>query len=506
MAVDDEGSDDGRAGRVPILNWAPGADRQPRNLHQWPAHRTKKRQNVDFSPLSERWDRTGLAPQLEVTTDRGLLSSIKGARRRRDIVLGKRVFVLNQRTSYRYQRDAAHKARNKFLLAAKNLRSRLEKQGIDTGSCVEYKYFEDAFAELGVFNQNLDKMENKLQEADKDLDKGESKLSVEEKKVYNALTRYVEHSPSRPLIVSEPPKMPSLQSSSDSSSSSDSEPLAEEYYGAAGTVKILHDRLHNRQIQHLQDESVRQIDMELGKTLHPPEKEFRKGYLIGLSALYAELLKAKKRSTSLKKACKEAEIDLEADGESRSCSEALHLTPEFERRLIRHAAALDDTEEQKVLLTNFFSGYMDPKTKVSDWLVDLPQRDSSDSLEFPEIKHLGDKRPSQDSEVVAPNAPSSRIYPDYSNNRTSMVPDISSDQARIDGMLDWSVRSSRKLFPINDFAGKAPDDKRRYSDSRIERPAFTSLEDMVLFTRWVPKRPNSAIAAFTLNKGARYDH
>lgn len=75
-----------------------------------------------MSQLSEQWAQSIHAPPTQVKTDRDLLSAIKSARQRRDIIFGMRVDVRNQRTHYRYQCDAMHKARNKFLLAAKNLK------------------------------------------------------------------------------------------------------------------------------------------------------------------------------------------------------------------------------------------------------------------------------------------------------------------------------------------------------------------------------------------------
>lgn len=147
---------------------------------------------------------------------------------------------------------------------------------------MEYKHFEDAFVELGLFNQTPDKVKNKLQEADKDLDRRESRLSADEKRIYDALDRYVDHSPSRPPFG--PLKPSSLPSSSSSSSSSGTD-LAEDYYEAAGTVKILRERLLNKQIQQLQDLSLRHNDIEIRKSPQPPEKDFRKGHL-STSVLY----------------------------------------------------------------------------------------------------------------------------------------------------------------------------------------------------------------------------
>jgi hypothetical protein len=495
MALNDDSSDDGRVGRGPRLTWAS----MDRNFEQNPPRSTRqgtKRQNVEMAHLSDHWDRSFNSPSSQVTTDRDLLSSIKTARRRRDIIIGKRVVVLNQRTNYRYQRDAVHKARNKFLLAAKNLRSYLKQQSIDTAASSEYKQFEDAFLELGKFNHGLDEVENTLQEADRDLDVRESRLSRDEKKIYEALGRYVEHSPSRSHVG--PPKPLSRRSSS-SSSSDMTEPLAAEYYEMAGTVKILRERLHNKQVQHLQDVSVRQNDIELGKSPQPPEKEFRKGYFIELSALYAELLTAKMKSTNLKQTCADEDIALSDDGDSHGNSEALHLTLDLDRQLIRHAATLEDSEERTALLSNFLSGYMDPKTKVADWLIELPLRDKTGSLELPEIQHFEDIPVGLDDEPDTSNAPTSRIHLNSSNTRTSMMPAISSEQGRVDGeLIVWSPVSSKKSWPISqrshDFVGEAPE--RRYSDNMLERPPFTSFEDGIYLSRIDQKRPSSASGAF----------
>jgi hypothetical protein len=504
MAPNDDSSDDGRTGRVPRLTWAK-VDRKSEQYQSKSARQGTKRFNSETSHLSDDWNPSFIPRSAQITTDRDLLISIKAARRRRDTILGKRVIVRNQRNNYRHQRDAVHQARNKFLLAAKNLRSHLKQQSVNPDS-FEYKLFEEAFAELGKLNHHLDEVESTLQKADRDLDVRESRLSTDERKIYEALGRYVEHSPSRDQIG--PPKPSSRRSSSSSSSSSNAtEPLATEYYESAGTVKILRERLHNKQVQHLQDVSLRQNLIEVGKLPQPPEKVFRKGYYVDLSALYSELITAKTKSTTLKKACAEENIALSDDGDSHPNSEALHLTLDLDRQLIRHAATVEDNEEREALLSNFLSGYMDPKTKVSDWLIELPQREKTSSDDLPEIKHLEDTPGWPDDGTATSNAPTSRILLNSSNTRTSMVPAISSEQGRIEGeMIDWSVISSKKSLPIsqrsNDFVGEAP--KRRYSDGMIERPPSTSFEDEVYIPRSDQKRPSSASGAFVLERGTRY--
>jgi hypothetical protein len=443
-------------------------------------------------------------PSSLVTTDRDLLSAMKTAQHKRDIIIGKRVVVLNQRNNYRYQRDAVHKARNKFLLAAKNLRYFLQQHDLE---CTEITQLEDAFLELGKYDQHLSLVEEKLQQADRDLDVRESRLSADEKKVYDALGRYVEHSPSH--SPARPPKPRSRRSSSSSSDSSiATEPMAREYYTMAGTVKILRERLHNKQVQHLQDILLRQNDMELGRSLQPPEKDFRKTYFIDLSALYAELLTAKKKSAHLRQVCADEDIDLSDidDEDSHDNSGALHLTLDLDRQLVHHAATVEDIEERCSLLGNFLSGYMDPKTKVQDWLMELPSRNQSEPLGVPETPYFEDFSPALVSEPDTSNAPTSRLQMNSSNTRSTMIPAVPSEQDRIEReMIEWSDVSSKRSLPnsqrSHDFVGEAP--KRRYSDSMMKRPPFTNFEEGIYTSRGDQKGPSSESGAFVLDKGAR---
>lgn len=471
MEPDDNSSDDGRMGR----------DLRPRGRIKGRFSSKLfggEKQLLFASPRCKPpQEMADASPGSQVSANRDLLTSLKAARRRRDKIVGKRVVVFHQRKNYRYQRDTVRKAQNKFFLAAKNLRVFLSRQDINAATCTEYLQFEEAFSEMGKLNKSLNEVEAKLQQVDKDLDLRELKLSVDEKRIFKALRKLADFSPSHSQV--RPPRPPSTHSSS-STSTARTDPRASKYYERAGAVKILRERLHNKQVQHLQDLSTRQIELELGRPLRPPEKTFQNTYYAELIALYGDLQTAKKESAAFRQECIEHDVALSDDEDSHNHSEALHFPLDLDRQFVHHVATRENVEERTALLSEFLSGYKDPKAKVAEWLTELPLRTRTHEIDSPGVQHLDEHPIDLDTEAGHSQPPTSRMYQDASNHRTSMLPAVSSAQGPADeDFRNWSLASSKRSRPISqrshDFVGEAPE--RRYSDNMQQRPKFITCEE-----------------------------
>lgn len=493
MSLSDTSSNNGETPRKTI-SWADLAAKPDLNWFRPKFTRRGTRDKFDGESFDSLFEQQTLGTRFDQRPlEEDLLLSIKTARRHREVIVGKRVAVLDQRENYRYQREAVKKSHIKLFHAVASFKTFLAEQGMNIASIPEVQLVDEAFREMEPLGEGLINVETRLRQAENDLSSRESRLATDETHIYQSLSYLVGSSPSHSTV--HPPELRSRSSSSNTSTVL-TEPLARQYYDMAGTVKNLRERLHNMQVQHLQEVSARQNDLESGRILHPPEKEFQKRYYITLTSLYGELHTAKKKSLALKELCGETEVVLEDTDESFNNTEALHLPLELDRQLIHKAATQENSEDQSAFLSDFLSGYMDSKLKVSDWLNRLESSVGIGGVRSV-VSQQGEFWKTEVDAGIAKSRPSISTIPHISSDdRLSVMAALSSARmGKDDGPHGVSVKSSLKSWPTSllshDFIGEAP--SRRYSDSVLDRPSLIVLED--LENTWEDQNhPNSTIS------------
>jgi hypothetical protein len=423
-------------------------------------------------------------PVKEPLSSPAFLFSVMETQERRHSSVSARVQVRNRRKNYGLLRDHTRSVQDNFLTVAENF---VSQQSGENANNLEsgLKLLNAALDDLRMYSSRFRLEEDGLQQEEAELNIRETELYEGETNMYNELGRIAGKFPS--ISRGKQPARHKTSHSTRSTSTARTHPRARRYYDRAGDVKNLRERLHNLQAQHHQDIVIRQNHKEVGQSVFPSEKTFRKRYLNALVTLVRELEIAKADAHQLKLACHKHRVDVEDGKESFDKEEVIHLSLKLEREMIRHAAT--QTQDQWIhgadSLGDILSGYMDSNARVRAWLADTTRFTNKDiTQDFAtqqeaqmEPKHnmplspsLQSITPSMTLQIAIASASQKQVGIEANDLAETPAdrPDYPQESRRSSGSISsagGSMQSSTSVYPRLEpkFEGDPP--RRRYSDS-----------------------------------------
>jgi hypothetical protein len=378
-----------------------------------------------------------------------------------------RIDLRNDKSNYTHQQNNTSKVQSQFVDISTSLAD------IDSGYAsrpIAPQQLQEVWGRLKTSTENARSLEERVRETEWELKKKEGRLVRKETKLYNIINKTRKEA--RALVPDDDSLSlgddGSVSLSAHSGTSTETEPLAREYYDLLGETKLFRERIFNFESRHQYLVAVREEQREVGETLDPSDEEFYQEYFLERKNLIQSLSTTNAEMQKLRAQCENEGVLIEVPSPSPlDDADALDHSRRVTRRAIHYELPLGSTANRLSSGTTFIFGDIDNKARVGRWLDDVRQAirlDPSDedvlelskgNLSQPDIHHFNDgisQWTEREAEDLLP-------FPDYGLLSATPPPQVtfSTDRGAIFQADPPRRRYSEPTFTFKMFESKYED-------------------------------------------------